>query len=86
MRGDFDTGRQIMKAFLPLMNCLEKGGKFLQSVKYACELMGRPGGAVRPPLKPMKKELRREVLQIVHTAKSTLAEITDTEALPCRNC
>lgn len=80
LNDDFRTGREIMKAFLPLMNCLEKGGKFLQSVKYACELMGRPGGPVRPPLLPMKKELRREVLQIVRTAKSTLAEILQTES------
>ncbi|MBT8098246.1 MAG: dihydrodipicolinate synthase family protein [Gammaproteobacteria bacterium] len=73
--GDFVTGRKIMSAFLPLMYCLEKGGKFLQSVKYACEIMGRPGGPVRPPLQPMKKELRREVLQIVQTAKTTLQNI-----------
>ncbi len=26
-----------MSALLPLRYCLEKGGKFLQSVKYACE-------------------------------------------------
>jgi 4-hydroxy-tetrahydrodipicolinate synthase len=73
--GDFETGRRIMCAFLPLMNCLEKGGKFLQSVKYACELMGRPGGPVRPPMQPMKKELRREVFQIVRTAESTLRDL-----------
>jgi 4-hydroxy-tetrahydrodipicolinate synthase len=59
------------------MYCLEKGGKFLQSVKYACEIIGRPGGPVRPPMQAMKKELRREVLQIVHTARSTLRAILD---------
>ena len=75
LNDDFVTGRKIMSAFLPLMYCLEKGGKFLQSVKYACELMGRPGGPVRPPLQPMKKELRREVFQIIQTAKTTLREI-----------
>ena len=76
--GDFVTGRKIMMALLPLMNCLEKGGKFLQSVKYACELLGRPGGPVRPPMQPMKKELRREVFQIIETAKTTLRDILDT--------
>ena len=79
LRGDFDTGRRIMSALLPLMNCLEKGGKFLQSVKYACELMGRPGGPVRPPMQAMKKELRREVYQIVRTAHTTLNAILETE-------
>ena len=75
LQDDFVTGRKIMTALLPLMNCLEKGGKFLQSVKYACEILGRPGGPVRPPMQPMKKELRREVLQIVQTAKATLHTI-----------
>ena len=75
IEGDFDCGRKIMSALLPLTNCLEKGDKFLQCVKYACELLGRPGGPVRPPMKPMKKELRREVLQIVETAQSTIGAI-----------
>ncbi len=77
LEGDFDSGRKIMSALLPLTNCLEKGDKFLQSVKYACELLGRPGGPVRPPMKPMRKELRREVLQIVETARSTLRAILE---------
>ena len=64
-----------MSALLPLMYCLEKGGKFLQSVKIDCEIMGRPGGSVRAPMQPMKKELRREVLQIVRTANKTLNAI-----------
>lgn len=72
---NFVKGRKIMSALLPLMNCLEKGGKFLQSVKYACELIGRPGGPVRPPMQPMKKELRREVYQIIRTADATLNDI-----------
>lgn len=75
LHGDFATGRKIMIALMPLMNCLEKGGKFLQSVKYACEILDRPGGPVRSPMQPMKKELRREVLQIVQTAKTTLHTI-----------
>lgn len=79
LEGDFAKGREIMCALLPLMNCLEMGGKFLQSVKYACELMDRPGGPVRPPLRPMKKELRREVFQIVQTAHVTLQTIIGSE-------
>lgn len=73
--GDFATGRRIMCALLPLMYCLERGGKFLQSVKYACELQDRPGGPVRPPMQPMKKELKRELRQIVQTAERTLDAI-----------
>jgi 4-hydroxy-tetrahydrodipicolinate synthase len=75
LNDDFVTGRKIMSAFLPLMYCLEKGGKFLQSVKYACEIVGRPGGPVRPPMQPLKKESRREILQIVQTVRKTVHAI-----------
>jgi 4-hydroxy-tetrahydrodipicolinate synthase len=78
--GDFTAGRKIMSALLPLMYCLERGGKFLQSVKYACEIMNRPGGPVRPPMLPMEKELKREVFQIVNTANRTLTHLLETEA------
>lgn len=80
VEGDFAKGRQIMSAFLPLMYCLERGGKFLQSVKYACEIMNRPGGPVRPPMLPMEKELRREVFQIVNTANRTLTNLLQAGA------
>ena len=80
VEGNFVLGRKIMSAFLPLMYCLERGGKFLQSVKYACEIMNRPGGPVRPPMLPMEKELKREVFQIVNTANRTLTNLLDTEA------
>ena len=78
--GNFSLGRKIMSALLPLMYCLERGGKFLQSVKYACEIMNRPGGPARAPMLPMEKELQREVFQIVHTANRTLTNLLDTEA------
>jgi len=78
--GDFTLGRKIMSALLPLMYCLERGGKFLQSVKYACEIMNRPGGPVRPPMLPMEKDLKREVFQIVNTANRTLTNLLETEA------
>lgn len=75
VRNDFATGRRLMAALLPLMNCLEKGGYFLQSVKVACEVMGRPGGPVRPPMQPINAELRRDVQQIVETAHESLGLI-----------
>ena len=39
--------------------------------------MDRPAGPVRPPMQPMKKELQREVFQIIHTARRTLSAILD---------
>ena len=75
VRGDFVTGRKITQALLPLMQHLEQGGQFLQCVKYACEIMGRPGGPVRPPLQPMAEPLQQAVLQLVNTAKSSVEHI-----------
>ena len=72
LHGDFVTGRKMMSAFLPLMYCLEKGDKFLQSVKYACEIMNRPGGPVRPPLLAMTDDVRSDVSQMVQAAKAAL--------------
>ncbi|WP_438391926.1 dihydrodipicolinate synthase family protein [Caballeronia sp. DA-9] len=48
---DFDKGRRIMSAMLPLMAILA-GEKFLQSVKYACEIAGLRPGSPRRPLQP----------------------------------
>lgn len=65
LENDFTTGRKLMQQLLPLMQCLERGGAFLQSVKLACELHGRPGGPVRPPLAPLGKAQQRDVTRIV---------------------
>ncbi|MEJ8853700.1 dihydrodipicolinate synthase family protein [Variovorax robiniae] len=77
---DFDKGRRIMSAMLPLMDFLE-GGKFVQSIKHGCELAGLRTGGVRAPLqvldasekqalKGIVDELKREVAAIVHAPSS----------------
>ena len=48
---NFDKGRRIMSAMLPLMDFLE-GGKFVQSIKFGCQLAGLRSGGVRAPLQP----------------------------------
>ncbi|MCC2112443.1 MAG: dihydrodipicolinate synthase family protein [Hyphomicrobiales bacterium] len=73
--GDFDTGRRIMAALLPLMNLLEKSGKFVQCVKRACERRGRPGGSVRLPLLPLDDTLAREADAIIDQTGAALTEI-----------
>ena len=75
IENDFATGRRIMKALLPVMTVLERGGKFVQCVKYGCELDGLPGGAVRLPLRPMKKELKRELRDAILVARASVARI-----------
>ena len=74
-KGDFARGRRVMAALMPLMTALEQGGKFIQSVKYCCELQGRPGGIECAPLRPMKKELKREMEEILRHARLTVNSI-----------
>ncbi|MBT8096696.1 MAG: dihydrodipicolinate synthase family protein [Woeseia sp.] len=71
-QGDFDRGRQIMRALLPLMHCLEHGGAFIQSVKHACKTSGRPGGPVRLPLQPIGTRQRDEVAGVVVAARTEI--------------
>ena len=71
-QSDFDKGRRLMSAFMPLMKTLEQGGKFLQSVKFGCEQQGRPGGSVRPPLMPMDEPLKQEMTSIIKNTRNSL--------------
>ena len=68
-----------MKAMLRVMTVLERGGKFVQCVKYGCELDGLPAGPVRLPLRPMKKELRRQMRDALLTARITLRQLMQGE-------
>ena len=72
---DFVKGRRIMSALLPLMRILEQGGKFVQSVKYIAASQGLPAGAVREPLRPLRKEQKREIEQALRTLKAEMAQI-----------
>lgn len=73
--GDFERGRRIMSAFLPLMHALEQGGKFIQCVKYGAMMQGLRPGVARPPMRPLKKELAREMDEIVRTARTVVNAI-----------
>jgi 4-hydroxy-tetrahydrodipicolinate synthase len=72
---DFDKGRAIMKALLPLMAVLEGGGKFVQCIKFGCELEGLEVGNVRPPLRPLLNEEKRRLQTVVANLKRTVAHI-----------
>jgi 4-hydroxy-tetrahydrodipicolinate synthase len=75
VEGDFDKGRRIMSAMMPLMRVLEQGGKFIQCVKHGVELAGRRAGPPRPPLKALNKDDKRQLEQVVRVLKTTVAEI-----------
>ncbi len=72
---NFDKGRRIMSAMLPLMDFLE-GGKFVQSIKFGCELAGLRTGSVRAPLRGLDVDEKRSLQTIVANLKRTVARIT----------
>ncbi|ATU95317.1 dihydrodipicolinate synthase family protein [Phyllobacterium zundukense] len=72
---NFDNGRAIMTAMLPLMDFLECG-KFVQSIKHGCEIIGLKAGGVRAPLRPLNSEEKRTLETVVATIKRTVAQIT----------
>lgn len=80
VEGDFDKGRRIMSAMMPLMRVLEQGGKFIQCVKHGCEMMGNYAGPPRPPLRPLNKDDKRQLEQVVRVLKRTVAEIDAGDA------
>lgn len=75
IRGDFAKGRRIMSAMLPLMAVLEQGGKFIQCIKHGVEVTGLRAGPMRPPLKGLNTEEKRELEQVIRTLKTTVTAI-----------
>ncbi|MBB4195932.1 4-hydroxy-tetrahydrodipicolinate synthase [Rhizobium aethiopicum] len=72
---NFDKGRAIMSAMLPLMDFLECG-KFVQSIKHGCEIIGLKAGPVRAPLRGLNSEEKRTLQTVVSTLKRTVGQIT----------
>ncbi len=75
VENDFIKARKIMSAMLPLMGMLEQGGKFVQCIKYGCDLQGFPAGPVRKPLRPLSQTLKREMQIVVETVQKTVQMI-----------
>lgn len=57
--GDVAKAREMMKTLYRAMNILESG-KFVQKIKYGCELQGLPVGECRSPLGPLTDEEKAE--------------------------
>lgn len=70
---NFDKGRKIMAAMMPLMDFLE-GGKFVQSIKHGCEISGMRPGGVRLPLQPLNNDEKAALQAVVTTLKQQVAE------------
>jgi 4-hydroxy-tetrahydrodipicolinate synthase len=72
---DFDKGRKIMSAFMPLMDFLESG-KFVQSIKAGCEFNGLRTGSVRSPLQSLYDHEKQALQEIITTLKRDVAQVT----------
>jgi len=72
LEGDFNKGRKIMSAMLPLMNVLEQGGKFVQSIKFGLTLRGISAGPPRKPLYPLNKDEKRVLAEVIKTMNKSV--------------
>lgn len=75
IEGNFDKGRRIMSAMLPLMRVLEQGGKFVQCIKHGLTLRGIDAGPPRKPLYPLNKDEKRELAQVIRIMNATIEKI-----------
>nr|WP_311528304.1 dihydrodipicolinate synthase family protein [uncultured Ralstonia sp.] len=76
---NFDKGRRIMAALLPLMDFLE-GGKFVQSIKHGCEVAGLRAGGVRAPLQPLDAAEKQTLQGIITKLKADVAAVVEGRA------
>lgn len=64
-KGDFGLGRKLMMQLLPVLEALERSGKFIQYVRYGCELAGKPVGPARAPLGALSEDERSAFAKLV---------------------
>ena len=71
---NFDKGRRVMSAMLPLMNLLDEG-KFVQKIKHGCALAGLRTGKPRLPLLPLNADEEERMAAVVAKLKQEVASI-----------
>lgn len=79
VEGDFDKGRRIMSAMLPLMRVLEQGGKFIQCVKHGMTARNLPAGPPRKPLQSLNKDDKRALEQVIRIMNTTISQILEVK-------
>jgi 4-hydroxy-tetrahydrodipicolinate synthase len=57
------------------MRVLEQGGKFVQCIKHGLTLRGIDAGPPRLPLRPLNKDDKRELAEVIRTLDTALAAI-----------
>ncbi|WP_321798047.1 4-hydroxy-tetrahydrodipicolinate synthase [Caballeronia sp. J97] len=66
--GDIRGAQNVMRSLFPVMATME-AGKFVQKVKYGCELAGFKVGAARMPLQPLTDEERAAFRKVFEAAQ-----------------
>ncbi|MNV99103.1 dihydrodipicolinate synthase [compost metagenome] len=66
--GDLAGAQQVMRSLFPVMASMESG-KFIQKVKYGCELAGFKAGNARMPLQPLTDEEKVEFRKVFEASQ-----------------
>jgi 4-hydroxy-2-oxoglutarate aldolase len=66
--GDWEKAREIYQRVFPI-NTAVTGTYGIAGLKYACDIQGYKGGAVRTPLLPLKEEEKRSIEAVLRKAK-----------------
>jgi 4-hydroxy-tetrahydrodipicolinate synthase len=65
VRGDYAAARVLYREIHPFLTQIETSGRGIQAIKECMEIVGRPLGTVRPPLRPLPTadmdEVRRQL-------------------------
>jgi len=80
LEGDFDMGRKIMSAMMPLMAVLEQGGKFIQCIKHGMSGRNLPAGPPRKPLQPLDEDDKHSLDEVINAMNTTFADIREGKA------
>lgn len=75
VEGNFDKGRRIMSAMLPLLAILEQGGKFVQCIKHGLTSRGIEAGPPRLPLHSLEADEEGQLEAVIVAMNAELATI-----------
>jgi 4-hydroxy-tetrahydrodipicolinate synthase len=79
VEGDFDKGRRIMSAMLPLMRVLEQDGKFIQCVKHGMTARNLPVGPPRKPLQSLNDDDKHQLDQVINLMNTKVNQILEVK-------
>jgi 4-hydroxy-tetrahydrodipicolinate synthase len=79
VEGDFDKGRRIMSAMLPLMRVLEQDGKFIQCVKHGMTARNLPVGPPRKPLQSLNDYDKHQLDQVINLMNTKVNQILEVK-------